>query len=154
MTATNHALTGALIGLIVGEPLIAAPLALVSHFVCDVIPHYGVPTQRQKEQRLKSDGFRYYLVVDSSLCVALVAALVWLRPEHWQLAILCAFLAASPDLLWINRWLKARAGKPWHGTWFTRFAGDIQWFERPIGAVVEAAWFTGAVILLAAFIRA
>jgi len=41
MTATNHALTGAAIGLLVGEPLIAVPAAIASHFICDALPHYG-----------------------------------------------------------------------------------------------------------------
>ncbi len=153
MTATNHALTGALIGLIVGEPLIAVPAALVSHFVCDAIPHYGMPTLKLKEQRLKSDGFNRYLAADSSLCVLLVLTLALAHPEHWQLAVICAFLAASPDLLWFDRWRKARQGKPWRGNRFTRFAGDVQWFERPIGAVVEVAWFAAAIALMVPFLR-
>ena len=41
MTATNHALSGALIGLAVMQPILALPLAFVSHFMLDAVPHFG-----------------------------------------------------------------------------------------------------------------
>jgi hypothetical protein len=151
MTATNHALTGALIGLIVGEPLIAVPVALVSHFVCDALPHYT--SNKPQEALLKSSSFRNYLVAEASLCFLLVLILAIRQPEHWLLACICAFLAASPDLLWIPRYLKTRANKAWQPNAFSRFALTIQWFAKPIGAVVEAVWFVAAIILLLPFLR-
>lgn len=151
MTATNHALTGAIIGLVVGEPLVALPAALASHFVCDVIPHFG--SSLPKKVRLKTAGFRNYLIVDASLCVLLVVCLAIFQPQNWLLAAVCAFLATSPDLFWINKYLKTRRGKHWKRGAFTTFAGKIQWFERPIGAVVEIAWFIAAVIILVPFLR-
>jgi hypothetical protein len=151
MTATNHALTGALIGLIVGEPLIAAPVALVSHFVCDALPHYT--SDAPQETLLKSNGFRNYLLAEAGLCLLLVLVLAIRQPEHWLLACICAFLAASPDLLWIPRYLKTRANKAWQPNVFSRFALAIQWFAKPIGAAVEAVWFIAAIILLLPFLR-
>ena len=41
MTATNHALTGAIIGLVIGEPVLAIALAFASHFICDALPPVG-----------------------------------------------------------------------------------------------------------------
>lgn len=151
MTATNHALTGTIIGLVVGEPLIALPAALLSHFVCDAIPHFGSALPQQA--RLRSNNFRSYLIVEAGICVFLVACLAFFRPEHWFLASLCAFLATSPDLLWINRYLKIRRGKHWKRSAYAKFASNIQWFEKPIGAVVEAAWFVAAIITLVPFFR-
>lgn len=150
MTATNHALTGAIIGLAVGQPLIALPAAFVSHFVCDALPHYG---SAHPDKAIRSDRFRNYLITEASLCFLLVLILAVTRPVHWQLASLCAFLAASPDFFWINKYVTVRAGRPWHPNAFSRFAVGIQWFQRPVGAVVEAAWFVSAVAVLAAFIR-
>jgi hypothetical protein len=40
VTAPNHALTGALIGLSVANPVLALPLAFVSHLLQDTVPHY------------------------------------------------------------------------------------------------------------------
>lgn len=151
MTATNHALTGAVIGLIVGEPLVALPAALASHFICDVIPHFGRALPPQINLRTKS--FRNYLIVEFCLCVLLVICLAIFRPEHWLLASVCAFLATSPDLLSINRYLKTRRGEHWKHNAYSKFTCDIQWFERPIGAVVEAAWFAAAIIVLVPFFR-
>ena len=149
MTATNHALTGAIIGLVVGEPLLALPLALVSHFVCDAIPHFG---SRHSEATIKTKTFQNYLVVEVALCFGLVLGLAFFRPDHWLLAAICAFLATSPDLLWINRFRTLRQGRRWRPGWFSKFAAGIQWFQRPIGAVVEVAWFLGALVLIAPFI--
>lgn len=151
MTATNHALTGAVIGLVVGQPLIALPAALASHFVCDALPHFKVDLP--DKILLKTRGFRDYLVVDAGLCVLLVAILAVFQPQHWLLASICALVATSPDLLWLNRYLKTRRGQHWKHSSFARFAGGIQWFQRPIGAVVEIAWFVAAVIILVPFFR-
>jgi hypothetical protein len=151
VTATNHALTGAIIGLVIGEPLIALPAALTSHFVCDALPHYG--SSMADKAYLKTVRFRNYLMIDASLCVLLVICLVIFQPQHWLLASVCAFVATSPDLLWLNKYLKARRGQQWKRTAFAKFAGNIQWFQRPIGAIVEAAWFVAAVIILIPFLR-
>ena len=151
MTATNHALTGAAIGLIVGQPLIALPAAVASHFVLDVIPHFkrNLPPERL----LKSQWFRNYLFVDGSLCVLLVISLAILRPEHWLLAALCAFAAAAPDMASLDRYLKTRHGQRWHGGLYARFAQGIQWFERPIGLAVEIAWLIAALVVITPFLR-
>lgn len=152
MTATNHALTGALIGLVVGQPLLAVPAAVLSHFVCDAIPHWTPETP--EDERLSSNSFRNYLVVEALLCFLLVVVLAVVRPEHWLSAAVCAFAAASPDFMWIPRYLKTRAGKVWKPNRFEKLAQDIQWFTKPIGAVVEIAWFFGCIILLLPFLRA
>lgn len=149
MTATNHALTGTAIGLIVGEPLLALPLALLSHFVCDAIPHFSFTAdESRKEQMLRSKMYKNYLITEATLCSLIVLGLAVLRPTHWLLAAVCAFVAAAPDLFSINRYLSTRRGNPWKPNLYSRFAHNIQWFEKPIGAVVEAAWFIAVVAIL------
>lgn len=151
MTATNHALTGAIIGLVIGEPILAIPLAFVSHFICDALPHFG--SQDPNDGRIKTKGFRNYLILDASLCFLLVAILFMIQPSNWLLAAICAFLAASPDFGWINRFIKAKSGKTWKPNLYSKFAINIQWFQRPVGAVVEAAWFIASVIIIVPFLR-
>lgn len=150
MRAINHALTGALIGLTVTEPAFAVPAAFVSHFVCDSIPHYGA--QKTTPKMLRAAFFRQLLYVDAVMCFALVAVLAASRPAAWLLAAVCAFAAASPDFLWIPRYRRALLNRPWRPGPFTKFAGDIQWFQRPIGAAVDLAWFAVGVVLLANFL--
>jgi hypothetical protein len=151
MRAINHALTGAIIGLSVGEPAVALPTALASHYVLDVIPHFGLKKDNPKLMRTKL--FRGTLLLDALLCFLLVVILASRQPLHWFLAASCAFLAAAPDFASVGRFKRALAQKPWRPGIYSKFATGIQWFERPIGAVVEFAWFAAALILLALFIR-
>ena len=149
MTATNHALTGALIGLTVSVPL-AFVLAVLSHFVLDALPHYG--SNDPDSIRLKKISFEVYLWFDFLLCVSLVVSLRFGNPAFWIVPSICAFLATSPDLVSANRYFKVKSNKPWKPSLFSRFASGIQWFERPIGAAVEIVWFICAVIILAKII--
>lgn len=146
MTATNHALTGAGIGLAVGSPWIALPAALLSHFVCDAIPHYTDHTIKPSSRQ-----FAIYLLFDVSGAIAVATFLFVLKPQAWFLACWCAFLATSPDLMWAQLFYRAqKTGKevrPTHK--LARFHHKIQWFTKPIGAVVEYAWAFGAIVLLA-----
>jgi hypothetical protein len=151
MRAINHALTGSIIGLAVGKPVLALPLALVSHFVCDVIPHYGAGLS--EAQTLRSKWFRNLIYIDAVLCVGLVVVLAVSRPAHWPLAVACAFAATAPDLLSVNRYIRIRQHRPWQGNAYSRFASRIQWFERPIGVVVEVMWFIAGAVLLDVFLR-
>ncbi len=150
MTATNHALTGAFIGLAIGQPLIALPAALASHFICDVIPHFRA---NDSEDLLMSKFFRNYLVIDASLCVLLVMILAVLQPANWLLAAGCAFVATAPDLAWINKYISTLRGKHWRPSRYSQFAKRIQWFEKPIGAVVEVVWFVAMIILILPFLH-
>lgn len=151
MTATNHALTGALIGLAVGNPYIALPAALASHFVCDALPHFG---PSNPNDLLTSNKFKIMLIAEALLCFTIVLILFITHPLHWQVAVVSAFLATSPDLMWIGRFRRAQRGqtdakKP---SALLRFHKSIQWFERPIGAFFELAWAIAGIILLKLFI--
>ena len=152
MRAINHALTGAIIGFTIGEPLIAIPAAVASHFVLDVIPHHGLDVA-SKPKLLRTNTFKYMLYIDAVACIALVIVLVTNQPVHWLLAAICAFAGAAPDMLSFNRYRQAIRHKPWHSGWYSRFASGIQWFEHPIGAVVEVVWFIAALILIAPFFK-
>lgn len=151
MRAINHALTGAAIGVVVGNPVIAVPAAFVSHYICDMIPHYG--GGRPETEELNSSSFRFLLYLDIVLCGLVVLILATYRPQHWLLAAACAFVAASPDLFSLNRYRSARAGRPAKRNLYLDFASAIQWFERPIGAVVEITWFIAMLAILWPYIR-
>lgn len=143
MTAPNHALTGAVIGLTVTNPLLALPLALVSHLVCDAIPHYDPPETNKATVFTSMQFVRDFLVIGAGLCLLIVLLLAYARPQHWLTAAVCAFLATSPDLLWIPRFLRARrTGKDvLPSGWFFWLHDRIQWLTGPKLIWVEAAWF-------------
>lgn len=151
MRAINHALTGALIGLTVDEPLLAGTGSLVSHYLLDMLPHFGPGKVHKKF--LLSSSFRNSLFVDAFLCFLLVLLLSLTRPHRWLQAAICAFIATAPDLFWYAQYKQARQKKRWKPGVYARFASRIQWFERPIGAVVEVAWLIAGVSLLLPFVR-
>lgn len=146
MTATNHALTGAIIGLVVAHP-VALPMAFLSHYALDAVPHFGWPGNEDK--RLKSNVFRNYLFIEAFICFCIVLVLFLSQPSNWLLASICAFLAALPDWFSFGRYRNGRRGVQHAPNMYERFASKIQWFEKPIGGAVEAAWALGAVIILA-----
>lgn len=150
MTATNHALTGAIIGIVIAQPAVAIPAALLSHYALDMIPHFG--TGKDERKVFKGNTFRNYLLTEAIICFLLVVILFLRQPVHWWLGALCAFVAAAPDLLSFNRYWRIRNGKKYTKGLYTRFASKIQWFEHPIGAVVEIAWAGAALFLLAKII--
>jgi hypothetical protein len=151
MRAINHALTGAVIGLTITEPIVAVPVAFVSHYVLDIIPHHG--SNLTGVSLLNSLWFRWLLVVDAFLCVLLVFVLAIARPKHWLLAAICAFVAAAPDLASIRRYRLARRHETFQLNWYERIAKDIQWFERPIGAIVEVIWAIAMIVILLTITR-
>lgn len=137
MTAANHALTGTAIGLVIGQPILALPLALISHYVLDALPHFE---SGQGEHAYTKKWFHNYLKAEFLVCVLIVAVLFWLQPAYWLLASVCAFVAAAPDLASIKRFVLQKDGKHYNPGRYARFASKIQWFEKPIGAVVEVFW--------------
>jgi hypothetical protein len=149
MTATNHTLTGAAIGFIIGKPELAIPLAIVSHYVLDAIPHFGAS---DPDKNIKSKIFRDYLIAEAFICAAIVAGLALLHPFNWVLAATCAFAAAAPDLLSFKRYYYTSHGKKWRPGLYSKFAHNIQWFEKPIGAVVEVTWAVACIIVLRPFL--
>jgi hypothetical protein len=131
------------------------PLAIASHFVCDALPHYDPElAATDVSQWVSSKKFLVLLYLDALLCIGFVLLLVVIlqQPSSWLLAALCAFLATSPDLLWLKQFVQFTAHKKWQVTGFSKFMMDIQWFHRPSGAFVEIAWFGAACILLSPFL--
>jgi hypothetical protein len=152
MRAINHALTGSIIGLTISQSELAIPLALVSHFICDMIPHYG-GGRAAKAEEIRSPLFQRLLYLDAILCGLLVLALALKHPFHWQLAAICAFVAAAPDMASIGQYRLAKSNKALRPGAYIRFANGIQWFERPIGAVVDLVWFIAGVFVVSIFLR-
>lgn len=150
MTAINHALTGAVIGLTIGNPVVALPLAFVSHFVCDAIPHYDMPGD-ESARILSKRLIREQIIGGAVLCFLLVVVLFLARPQHWLVAAIAAFLAASPDLWWLPRWFVARRTgvDPGPKGWFRQFHAKIQWKTGPKLIALEAVWFVAFSALIA-----
>lgn len=144
MTGTNHVLTGAVIGLAVANPLVAIPLAFVSHFVCDVLPHFG-----GDDEFIKSRLFSYVLIGEAIASNAIFLSLLVIRPDNWAIAIICGILAFIPDAIWVRKYLALKRDKPFAYNKIERVLHDIQWYEKPRGAVIELIWLGAGMFILA-----
>lgn len=139
MTGLNHALTGAAIGLAVQQPLLVVALAIVSHFLLDMIPHFDHEVYRY--------GGKYYKQIVTTDGVVAFLAIIGLMFSLPELALpigLGAFWAVAPDIPWQYYYTHGRPKN-----WYFNFHSKIQWFERPPGLLVEASYliFIGTAVL-------
>jgi hypothetical protein len=146
MTATNHMLFGAVLAVGVQKPLLIAPLAVISHFVLDILPHFGVH-RHNSTKRNKHPLFQYVVIID----ILLTAALLVLLPSilggavSWWVLLIGMVFAFLPDAIWIYRFFYEARHKKKHRSerlaWFHRFHAKIQWGERSWGVFIELVWF-------------
>src|SRR5579859_1029805 len=117
MLVTNHVLSGAFIGALVRKPVPAFVIGVASHFVLDMVPHYGDPGCSQQK-------FLKVAVPDGLAGLAAMAVLATAAVPSKRTAVLAGMAgAALPDLdkparLWFGR-------SPWPGP-VNRFHGAIQ----------------------------
>jgi hypothetical protein len=150
MTATNHVLTGAVIALAVKQPVLAIPLAILSHFVLDALPHYALKSGRVFDYEKKSFA-NYITPIDATLAVAV---LIWVgffldTSVSNLLVVVCACAAYLPDVFWIPTFVRELKTHNWEPkNWFLKLHQKIQWRERPWGIYVELVWAVGAVLAI------
>jgi hypothetical protein len=142
MTATNHAVTGAVIAVVVSKPALALPLAFLSHFVLDLMPHFGLPGTNLFTRGSPKD-FQKVLKIDITLSVifGLLLLIVLKDPLHRWLPLLCSFVATSPDLVWGFHFYRAvKNQKKTTRGWFSRLHAKLNWNESPEGMGFEIGW--------------
>jgi hypothetical protein len=142
MTATNHAITGAVIAGLIRNPAIAIPVAFATHFAMDALPHFGLD-EEDVFKRNKDKIFRLILAGDVCLAaLALIATPIFLRDtlSAW-IVVACMFACMSPDLIWgWHFYHEIKSRKIRVKKWFSKFHLWVQWSQLPKGAFVEIAW--------------
>lgn len=150
MTGTNHVLAGAVVATSVQQPLLVVPLAFLSHFVLDTLPHFGVDhTAKGRSQNIL---FKYVLAIDIALTSALLALLPFILRGviSWRVLLAGMVLALAPDIVWARSLIHELTTKTkyMHSHWLTKLHLKIQWFEKPFGLVIEVLWFGVMGVLL------
>lgn len=148
MTAINHTLTGTAIALIVKEPLLAVPLAFLSHFVCDVLPHFGFGdvARRRKYRSL----FNAYMGIE---LLGLAIIFSWLLISGVQFYVFVAiFAAVSPDIVWAYRYfIQEKRGEiaPTSLNVFNKLHSKIQWGETvTFGLIFELIYAAVMLVII------
>ncbi len=99
MTATGHAVLGAVIAAKIANPFLAIPLAIVSHFAADIFPHWDTGTNHRKKSNEKF-FVESLLDVVFSFIVA-YSLLIWLFPQtNFLYAFIIILISQLPD--WIT----------------------------------------------------
>ncbi len=144
MTATNHALTGAIIGTTIHNPAMAITFAVLSHFLLDSLPHFGFSDLKSRDSK-----FTKMLLADIALCVGLVV-LLFFTTTSWLIISLCAFMATLPDIMWLPDYVRNLKGsQPANATnWLIEFHSSIQWSQTPKGGVIEMVWAAVSFLIL------
>lgn len=98
MTATGHALIGTVIAAKIGNPTLAVPIALGSHFLADALPHWDTGYNRRQKSKTK---FFMESLVDLILGFVLSWALIVLLFPSTNLmyALLIILVSQLPDWL-------------------------------------------------------
>lgn len=132
---------------------LAIPLAFLSHFALDLIPHYNPPGITREKFKSYADNwgdkfrdrsFRIIFPLDMLLLILVVFGLPLLAPSNvspWAVGF-AAVAGAAPDFDGGIRFLLSRAGMRFDESrnWFGKFHVGLQWMERPWGIYVELVW--------------
>jgi hypothetical protein len=138
MTGLNHAATGIAIALTIRKPEFALPLAFLSHFVLDSIPHSVVSLE-------KKNLFKLYIIGEALAMVTLTTLCMFAFSDQWLLIGACALLAFLPDMFWPFFYNGMLRDKPFFKKFFA-FHQGIQWSETDRGWLVEALYLSVLVV--------
>lgn len=96
MTATGHALIGAVIAAKIGNPYLAIPIALASHFAADIVPHWDSGTNWSKKTKKR---FLTEAVIDVLVGFTISYGVLWfIFPQTDLLYTFIIIIAAQlPD---------------------------------------------------------
>lgn len=102
MLQTPHVVVGTAIAIKIGNPYLAIPLALASHFVLDRVPHWNphTYTEAMKFGIPKKQTIALTLVdIAAALALGLTIALKFM-PDYGRvlIIILAAFASVAPDI--------------------------------------------------------
>jgi hypothetical protein len=110
MWVVAHAASGAAVGALVEAPELALPLAFVAHGVLDLVPHWDYTHTRRMRLWACLD------VAASGLLVLVLAA----AGAPW-VVLVCAFLAALPDVDGLGLVIPALGRRHWYPSHWRRF---------------------------------
>lgn len=98
MTATAHALVGALIAGKIGNPALALPLSFLSHFAGDILPHWDAGTNRRKKDR-EQVVFEAMLDVVAGFILSIVLYTLLSSTGNYIYLFACILASQAPDWL-------------------------------------------------------
>ena len=148
MTATNHSITAANLALVTKSWWIL-PIALLSHFVLDALPHFGNTKGKDIDKK-----FITMYTIDFILLCSLWLAVLLVTGHFRYLVIAAMTLATIPDVVWIYRlFLEMKKKVVPKKNILTRFHTAIQRGERTWGWTIELGWLSVMGVIFISLVR-
>lgn len=152
MTAIDHEITGALIAVAIKEPWLAVPLAFISHFVMDALPHWWIQVE-DGDVKARNAKLMYKIVTrtDFILSAAAIVILPWILrgAVSWWVVLLCVIAATIPDYYWVYTFFRYDLkGVYVQKKGLVKFHKQIQKLERTWALPVDITWFVAGAILI------
>lgn len=147
MTATYHAAVGATLAAAISNPIVGIPVALLSHIVCDLIPHWDVGTHMTKK---KTKRIFWESLLDVVLSIIVTFFLIFYIFPNTNLfyAFFMAFTAQFFDWITAPYYILNWKFRPF--TWFYQFqSGTNTKLDKPLGIIIP----TVIVLLLIFFTK-
>lgn len=147
MTAINHAITGSIVVASISNPIVGLPLAILSHFALDALPHFGNDVVSKPGSR----DYKAVVIFDTFMTtsfIVMVALAGYSAGWAWWLLPLAGMLAWMPDIMWYKHYQGDIQGVPddWHPV--QKMHKKIQRYETSWGWIVEVLWFAVGIMLL------
>jgi hypothetical protein len=107
MLSTPHTLVGLLVGAAVQNPYVAVPLAFLSHYVGDLVPHWDVykefPEPEGEKTRWKPAAIFLDQILGVAIGLSVTLYALWVNhdPQTAIRLFLCGIAAVTPDALYV-----------------------------------------------------
>lgn len=146
MTATGHAVIGVSIAAIFPNPIVAIPVAFLSHIAADAFPHWDAGTNRSKKP---NERFAKEAVFDLVLSYVLTFVLVTFLFPETNLLYAYAVVIAAQFLDWASApYVFLRTEKPPIFHWFYKFQKKFDnRLDKPWGVIGQVAVLIGITVV-------
>ncbi len=145
MTATSHAIIGVSLAAILPHPIFGIPVALVSHVICDLIPHWDAGTHFEKKtsRQLFNEGAMDVII---SAVTATLLLLFVVPQVNFFYGVIMVFVAQFFDWLAAPYYMFHMKFPPFSWTYHFQKATNIR-LDKPWGIVTQGIVVLSLLIL-------
>lgn len=109
MLLLSHAVTGAIIGQKLGDPIIISWLSFISHFILDSIPHWNYLDYQGHKEYNKNEKFYLWKYIealpDIIITILVYFTFIFCFPDQWLVISLGVGFAILPDFLSLSKYI-------------------------------------------------
>jgi len=141
MTVSNHAITAANLSLVFQKWWIV-PIAFLSHFILDLLPHYGQILDK------RSKLFITIQIIDAITLLLVFVLIFNTNSINLAITISAVIVACMPDMIWVIRFIREQIGAvDIPKSYISKIHSFLNMHEYKNGWVFDIAWFAAMLIV-------